>query len=191
MVQAEATGVTKHRFHGSLEGLRAAERIRRLEVERVVDLCLGAFKAKTLLDIGTGSGLFAQTFAQRGLKVTAVDVDPSMLDAARQYVPQATFELVRAEALPYEPGSFDLVFLGVVLHETDGQLRVLQEARRVARLGVAVLEWQYRAEKHGPPLAERIRPQDLAVLARQAGFRKFEALPLENVTLYRLSRSFA
>lgn len=191
MGHAEATDVSEHRFHGNLQGLRSAERIRRLEVERVVDLCLGAFKAKTVLDIGTGSGLFAQTFAQRGLKVTAVDVDPVMLEAARQYVPQATLELVRAEDLPYEPGSFDLVFLGVVLHETDGHLRVLMEAKRVARLGVAVLEWQYRAEKHGPPLAERIRPQDLAVLARKAGFRKFEALPLENVTLYRLSRSFS
>ena len=39
-----------------------------LEVERVVDLCLEMSPMADLLDIGTGSGLFAEAFAAPGCK---------------------------------------------------------------------------------------------------------------------------
>ena len=63
--------------------------------------------------------------------MSGVDVNPDMVGAAREH-------------LPFADGGFDLVFLGVVLHETDAPPKVLQEARRVARLSVVVLEWPYR-----------------------------------------------
>ncbi len=49
------------RFSGDINRLRSPERQERLEVERVTGLCLEGIFPKTMLDIGTGSGLFAES----------------------------------------------------------------------------------------------------------------------------------
>jgi ubiquinone/menaquinone biosynthesis C-methylase UbiE len=174
------------RFDGEIERLRAPERVRRLEVERVVSLCLDEAGLDNMLDIGSGSGLFAEAFSRQGLQVSGVDVNPAMLAAAREFVPLGDFREGIAEALPYPDASFDLVFLGLVLHESDEPLKVLQEARRVCRKRVCTLEWPYRDEEFGPPLAHRLAPTQIKELALQAGFDNMESYTLENLVLYCL-----
>lgn len=174
-------------FAGDLARLRAPERVARLEVERVVDLCLAGVNAQTVLDIGAGTGLFAEAFVQRGLAVAGVDTNPAMIEAVRTYVPAGNFQQAPAEALPYSDATFDLVFMGLVLHESDEPLKVLREARRVARQRVGVLEWSYREESFGPPLAHRIAPETLVQWAQPAGFSKWETLPLAHLVLYRFT----
>jgi ubiquinone/menaquinone biosynthesis C-methylase UbiE len=110
-----------------------------------------------------------------------------MLTAARQFVPEGDFREATAEALPYPDTSFDLVFFGLVLHESDDQLKALQEARRVSRQRVCILEWPYRGEEFGPPLAHRIPPAEIADLAQQAGFDHVERISLNHLILYRLT----
>lgn len=90
------------RFDGSIERLRSPERVARLEVERVVSLCLESEELKSVLDVGVGSGLFAEAFAKHGLQVAGVDVNPEMVVAARQFVPQGDFREATAEALPFK-----------------------------------------------------------------------------------------
>jgi len=175
------------RFEGGIARLRAPERVQRMEVERVTDLCLENGEFASVLDIGTGSALFAETFAQRGLKVSGVDVNPEMLVAARQFVPGGDFRAGMAEALPYPAKSFDLVFLGLVLHETDDSLKALREARRVACKRVCILEWAYREQPFGPPLADRLDPKRLDTLSKQAGFSAREMLLLDWLVFYRLT----
>jgi ubiquinone/menaquinone biosynthesis C-methylase UbiE len=175
-------------FAGDLARLRAPERVARLEVARVVDLCLEGAAATQVLDVGTGSGLFAEAFVQRGLAVSGVDTNPAMIEAVRTYVPTGTFQQAPAEALPYPDAAFDLVFMGLVLHESDAPLKVLQEARRVTRAQVCILEWVYREESFGPPLAHRVAPEALAQWAQAAGFSKWETVPLAHLVLYRLNR---
>jgi SAM-dependent methyltransferase len=166
--------VHERRFAGGPEMLRPPRRVQFLEVERVIDLCLEAFAARSVLDAGTGTGLFAEGFVARGLKVAGIDANPAMVEAARRYV--------------YPNCAFDLVFLGFVLHEADDRLQALQEARRVARVGVAVLEWPYREGEHGPPpLAHRLRPEEVTVLAQATGFSQVETPHLTHLVLYRLS----
>jgi ubiquinone/menaquinone biosynthesis C-methylase UbiE len=174
-------------FDGSIERLRSPERVRRLEVERVAGLCLESGDFKTVLDVGVGSGLFAEAFYRHGLEVAGVDVNPIMLPAARQFVPQGNFHEANAEALPFPDTTFDLVFLGLVLHESDEPLKALQEARRVARKRVCILEWPFRPSEFGPPLAYRLKSEDLAAMAQPAGFTQQENIPLTHLTLYRLS----
>jgi SAM-dependent methyltransferase len=174
-------------FDGAVERLRAPERVARLEVERVVDLCLQPGSFKSVLDVGVGSGLFAEAFSQRGLTVAGVDINPQMLPAVRQYVPEGEFRESTAEALPYPDASFDLVFMGLLLHESDEPLKALQEARRVARRQVCILEWPYLDGEFGPPLAHRLKPADIAEMARQADFARSESIPLTNLMFYRLS----
>jgi SAM-dependent methyltransferase len=174
------------RFEGDIGRLRAPERVERLEVGRVVGLCLEKVKFRTVLDIGTGSGLFAEGFAKRGLEVAGVDANPEMLVAARRYVPTGDFQAGIIEALPYQDGSFDFVFLGLVLHESDEPLKALMETRRVARQQAGILEWPYQDGDVGPPLTHRLDPKDVASLIQKAGFRKWKVTALANTVFYRL-----
>ncbi|HTZ51502.1 MAG TPA: hypothetical protein VMF68_07580, partial [Spirochaetia bacterium] len=54
-----------HRFHGGVERLRAPERLALMEVPRVVALSLDGGGFASVLDVGTGAGVFAEAFAAR------------------------------------------------------------------------------------------------------------------------------
>jgi hypothetical protein len=73
------------------------------------------------------------------------------------------------------------------LHESDEPLKVLQEARRVSRQRICILEWPYQEGEFGPPLAHRLNPTKIAEIARQAGFTHLESIPLTHLVLYRLA----
>ena len=175
------------RFEGDISRLRNPDRIARLEVERVIDLCLEGAQVKSVLDVGTGTGLFAEAFAKRGLEISGVDVNPEMLEAARGYVPGGDFREATAEGLPFADAAFDLIFMGLVLHESDEQLQVLSEAHRVARARAGILEWAYRDEEIGPPLAQRLAEDFLEDMAKEAGFSGFEPIALTRLVFYRLT----
>lgn len=179
----------ERRFHEGIERLRSPERLARLEVKRVVDLALGGIHPDTILDIGTGSGVFAEAFAAQGLAVTGLDSNPGMLDAARRYVPGGDFRQGIAEDIPFPEGSFDVVFMGLLLHETDDRLKALQEAYRLARTRLVVLEWPYLDEDFGPGLEDRLQPSKVIDLARQAGFLEAETIRLDYLVLYRFSKN--
>jgi ubiquinone/menaquinone biosynthesis C-methylase UbiE len=179
--------MNEKRFDGEIERLRAPARVERLEVERVITFCLDAVVLKDVLDVGTGTGLFAEAFSERGLAVSGVDTNPKMIAAARQFVSKGDFKEATAEALPYPNGSFDLVFFGLVLHESDDPLKALQEAWRVTRNRVCILEWPYREEESGPPLAHRINPEELTHLFQKAGFLHWEFQAFSNTVGYRLN----
>jgi SAM-dependent methyltransferase len=174
------------RFEGDIAKLRSPERVERLEVERVIDLCLEGGIIGSALDVGMGSGLFSESFSGRGLAISGVDANPEMIIAAYQFVPKGIFREGTAEALPYPDSSFDLVFMGLVLHESDEPLKALQEARRVARKRVGILEWPYQDGVFGPPLADRLNPDYLVDMFQKAGFRKWKLTELSNTVFYGL-----
>jgi ubiquinone/menaquinone biosynthesis C-methylase UbiE len=178
--------MNERRYQAEIERLRSPERLERLEVARVVDACLEGIKPQSVLDVGTGSGVFAEAFAGRGLAVSGIDINPAMIEAAQGFVPSAHFQTAPAEALPFADKSFDLVYIGLVLHETDDLAKALAEAHRVVRDRVAAQEWPYREETFGPPLAHRLQPQTVETLARQVGFTTFESLALSQTVLFRL-----
>ncbi|HVC19771.1 MAG TPA: class I SAM-dependent methyltransferase [Vicinamibacterales bacterium] len=180
--------MNERRFHGDLDRLRSPERLERMDVPHVVDLCLEGITATQVLDIGSGTGVFAEAFVARGLDTTGIDINPAMVEAGNSLVPGARFMLAPAEAPPFADASFDLVFLGHVLHETDDARGALREARRIARVRVAVLEWPYREEEVGPPLAHRLKAEDVEALAREAGFTAVETLPLSHMVLFRMEK---
>jgi ubiquinone/menaquinone biosynthesis C-methylase UbiE len=177
----------ERRFNREIERLRDPERIARLEVERVVQLALdGLNDVQTVLDVGTGSGLFAEQFAGKGLQVSGLDVNPRMMPAARAYVPMSTFHEGAAEKLPFPDGSFDLVFMGLLLHETDDILAALREAYRVALQRLAILEWPDEEQSFGPPREHRLSFEKIVSLAQQVGFKEVRQVRLENLVLYRI-----
>ncbi len=65
-------------------------------------------------------------------------------------------------------------------------MKALQEAFRVAKLRVGVLEWPYREGIIGPPLHDQLSPEVLTGLFSKAGFRKWKLHALSNTVLYNL-----
>lgn len=177
----------ERRFHGDPERLRSAERLELLEVERVVTLSLEGIAAASALDVGTGTGVFAEALERHGLEVTGIDPNPEMLDAAARHAPQGLFFQCAAEDLPFADREFDIVLLAHVLHEADEPLRALREARRVARQRVVIVEWPYVEEEPGPPLEERLRAEDIAGLVAEAGFAASDKPSLRHMEIYRLA----
>ncbi len=174
-------------FNGSADRLRSPERLTLMEIARVVALSTENCTVQSVLDVGTGTAVFAEAFARLGLDVSGVDSNPELLEIARSFLPFSDFQAACADELPYPDKKFDLVFLGHVLHETPDQLSVLKEALRVACKRVAILEWPYCEELQGPPLRHRISPAMVCSLAQQAGFTTNEHISLEHMDFYRLT----
>jgi ubiquinone/menaquinone biosynthesis C-methylase UbiE len=173
-------------FKGDIQRLRSSRRVEILEIERVIELCLETLYVTKVLDVGSGSGLFTEAFALRNLDVTGVDKDPQMVKTATDMVLDAHFREGSAEKLPFPGDSFDLVFLGHILHESNDPVAVLQEAARVATLRVAVLEWPCIKEEKGPPLEHRLEADTIKKLARKAGLTDFKTIKLEHMILFRM-----
>ncbi|MBN1759411.1 MAG: class I SAM-dependent methyltransferase [Chitinispirillaceae bacterium] len=173
-------------YKGDITKLRAPERVKMLDLERVVELCLEQIFITRVLDVGCGSGIFAEAFALRNLNVTGIDKNPRMVKASSDMVLNARFQEGTAEQLPFPDKSFDLVFLGHVLHESDDPLLVLQEANRIATSRIAVLEWPYREETAGPPLSHRLSHDTIKKYARNAGCISIKKTELDHMVLYRM-----
>lgn len=177
----------ERRFHGTPQGLRSRERLERLHIDEVVELSLEGILAESVLDIGVGSGIFAEVFAERGLRVAGVDVNPRMLKAAVAHVPDGVFHLAPSEELPFPDKAFDLVFMSHVLHETDDPVQALREAARVGAGRIAILEWPYRMERQGPPLAHRLSQEQVLRYAEEAELGPIKVFQLDAMTYFRIS----
>jgi SAM-dependent methyltransferase len=102
----------------------------------------------TVLDLGTGTGTLGRGFALRGCKVTGLDTAEPMLDEARRIDADAgvltRYVAGRAEDLPFDEASFDVVAAGQCWHWFD-RARAAVSARRVLRSGgrivIAHFDW--------------------------------------------------
>jgi len=177
----------QRRFHREISWLREPERIASLEVDRVIDLALeGLQDIQSVLDVGTGSAIFAEQFAARGLQADGVDANPEMLPVALQFVPKGTFKEGVAESLPFPDAAYDLVFMGMMLHEVDDLLISLQEAYRVGKKRLVVLDWPDEEGPNGPPSYRRLSMEKMTTQGSQAGFTQVSQTRLNTLVLYCL-----
>ena len=98
------------------------------------------------LDVGCGTGALAQRLAGQGYEVTGVDPSEGMLDVLRERAPAITAIGASGTDLPFEDGSFDLVYCVAVMHhvaEPEAVRRTLAEMARVTRPGGLVLVWDH------------------------------------------------
>lgn len=97
------------------------------------------YRGKKVLEIGCGLGCMAMNWAQHGVEMTAVDLNPVAISQTRR-----RFELfglsgdireADAENLPFEDETFDFVYSWGVLHHTPGTKRTIEEIHRVLKPG--------------------------------------------------------
>ena len=87
---------------------------------------------KTILDIGTGTGRFAEYFNDSGFNVLGIDVSLSMMAKARE---KGLRNLIQADAhhLPFRDRTFDGAIMIHVLHLVRDWVQVVHEVGRVTR----------------------------------------------------------
>ena len=127
---------------------------------------LGLGAGQTVLDVGAGSGGAALAMAEQGLRVTAIDASPRMVDRIRARAAERGLSIdaraMDGHALQFPDASFDaaLSVLGIILfpHAARG----LAEMRRVVRSGgrVSAVTW---TEPQNYELAAGLRAATQAV----------------------------
>ncbi|HEY8491350.1 MAG TPA: class I SAM-dependent methyltransferase [Dehalococcoidia bacterium] len=109
------------------------------DLERLVRIC-EAGPATRALDVATGGGHTALAVSPLAGRVTAVDVTPAMLEAAKEHArsrgaANVDFHLAEAEHLPFGNEAFDLVTCRIAPHHFHDVHAFLGEVARVLRPG--------------------------------------------------------
>ena len=111
-----------------------------------VGRALAAFVAATrdaphspVLEVGCGTGHWLRFLHNAGLVVHGVDSSSGMLRVAQATVPDARLARGLAEALPFDPLSFDRIFCINALHHFTEPSAFFREATRVIRPAGGVL----------------------------------------------------
>ncbi len=94
-----------------------------------------------MLDVATGGGATALTFAPHVKQVIATDLTPKMLEAARTRIapeaPNILFSDGDAENLPFVDNSFDLITCRIAPHHFPEPFKFVQEVARCLKPGGA------------------------------------------------------
>jgi SAM-dependent methyltransferase len=97
-----------------------------------------------VLDVGCGLGLMHRYLVKTFGQITGVDVAPETVEMAKKANPAVRYQSYDGENLPFEDGSFDLVFAVCVLHHVPPSKlqRFADEMARVTAKGgmVAIFE---------------------------------------------------
>ena len=118
---------------------------------------VGLKDAKTILDVGCGSGMVTRDIANltKG-KVIGIDGSQDMIDVARDVLKtnkNVELRVADAEALPFDDNSFDFVTCNLVLMWAKHPQEVVNEMTRVVKPGgvvLASLEPDYGGKLHYP-----------------------------------------
>ncbi|HEX9037417.1 MAG TPA: class I SAM-dependent methyltransferase [Ktedonobacterales bacterium] len=169
----------------------ARQRFRLLSEEREAALQpefllrdLGFTEGMTLADIGCGPGFFsipaARITGETGV-VFAADIEGEMLSTTRSRATEAGLTNVRIvktndREIPIPPDSCDFVLMAFMIHEIEHRASFLHRAARLLKPEgkLVVLEWEKVEETVGPPLEERLAPEDVVADAEAAGLRPVE-----------------
>jgi spermidine synthase len=93
--------------------------------------------AKTALQLGLGAGLLPKELARRGVAVTAVEIEPRMVELARDYFQLPDSVDVRiADARTFlrnDPQKYDLIFLDTFASESTAWYLLTKEAFEAMR----------------------------------------------------------
>jgi ubiquinone/menaquinone biosynthesis C-methylase UbiE len=193
--------VTIDQFTKQAEPFAALHTLRTdAEIVRLMGEAAGARPGAAVLDVACGPGLVALPLAETAGHVTGLDLTPAMLEKARalqrrEGLSNLSWQLGRADALPYRREAFDAVVTRFSFHHLTDPARALAEMVRVCRPGGRVVVCDVymtsaeqaaeydRLERLRDPSHVRALPlEELRSLLRQAGLTEgreaFARLPM-------------
>lgn len=118
--------------------------------QSTLDAALAAIPAtgaQELMDVACGTGMLAERLAERrpDLRVTGIDISPDMLAVARHRLPGGQFDwkVGKAEALPVEGESYDVLTCNSAFHLVQAPEQALAEFHRVLKPGgvFVLVDW--------------------------------------------------
>jgi 2-polyprenyl-6-hydroxyphenyl methylase/3-demethylubiquinone-9 3-methyltransferase len=156
----------------------------------------GIGAGSSVLDVACGAGLVAHPLAERGYRLTGIDLAAGAVEAARRRTPAGTdahFRVGDAYATGEADASFDAVLLLDMLEHVERPADVLSEAARVVRPGGVVIFHTFNRTPaawalaiHGMKVVARdtpphvhvyrlfVKPAELRRMAFAAGLRVME-----------------
>lgn len=160
--------------------LLTMERQEELQPEQLLK-GLGLKRGDTLADIGCGPGFFtlpaAEIVGPDGT-VYAADIQGEMLTAVRSRAQErglTNIHVVKTNErdVPLRAECCDLILVAFTLHEIEHHATFLRHlARSLKPKGrLAVVEWEKHQHAEGPPVEDRIAPDELIADAQAAGLR--------------------
>jgi ubiquinone/menaquinone biosynthesis C-methylase UbiE len=166
----------------------------------------GVSAGSAVLEVGCGTGQLTQSLVTHGFALTAIDIGPSMIGAARGRVEDSVkFEVVSFEDFDAPDGSFDLIVSATAFHWLDPEVQFTKPARLLRPGGwLAVLgtretyddpfgttlvnmwtartdDGGARAREPGPTVAEMVSDTGLFGPPRTINHSKRLVLPVEVV----------
>ena len=107
----------------------------RAAYEEMYALLWPVVKAKTVLELATGTGLIAKHIVSAAAHIEATDASPEMITEARRDNRSAKlhFSVQDMFRLPYADKSFDVVIVSNALHIVPQPEKALAEIRRVLK----------------------------------------------------------
>jgi len=149
----------------------------------------------TIADIGCGPGFFTIPAAQivgPGGVALAADIQGEMLSAVRSRAQEHGLTNVRIvktndREIPIPPGICDFVLMAFMLHEVEHRASFLHRAARTLKPNgrLIALEWEKVESPVGPPLEDRISPEELLADAQAAGLYVVEERALTDTQYLR------
>jgi ubiquinone/menaquinone biosynthesis C-methylase UbiE len=169
-----------HKFDiGNLERLNDPKRLEILDLQAVISH-FRLQKDMTLVDIGTGTGLFAEAFLKLlpEARCYALDIRHEVIEWIKnnretyregRLIPQ----LMEESKTPLGDNIADFLFMITLHHELEEPVELMKECRRILKLGGKLLIADWRKddmESGGPPRDHRIEPSLVISHLKQAGF---------------------
>ncbi len=167
-----------HKFN--VEHLSMLNDPKRLEILDLQMVCSHFLLQKdmTLVEIGTGTGLFAEAFLNLlpEARCYALDIVPEMLEwltnnretyKSRRLIPQ----LMEESKTSLQDNIADFLFMISLHHELEEPVELLKDCRRVLKPGgkILIADWRKDATD-GPPVHHRIEPEFAVSHLELAGF---------------------
>lgn len=136
------------------------------------------------LDVGCGEGHNTRLLAERGARMTGIDVSKNFIryarDAEKEQPLGIRYETASAVDLPFTEASFDFTVAFMSLMDMPETERVLAEVFRVLRPG-GFFQFSIEHPCFNPPRRKTLRDESGRAYAREVGeyFRRIEGEPDE------------
>lgn len=86
-----------------------------------------------LIEFGCGTGYFTKTLADKSESIISTDISEEMLEIAKEKFKEIEFQVMDFQDCKFDDGTFDTVFMGLVLLFADDPKIALKESHRILK----------------------------------------------------------